>query len=335
MSHTRVSKFLRALSSSLLVIAILSGSVLLLINRQLVTDSISGYMFSPSEEIKAIESNIDFTDNGRRIFYATKPSMLDAAEFNDKCPRRESGSPIIGCYSTGDNLYIYKISDPRLSGIEEITAAHETLHAVWNRMSSREKAELSDLLKDAYSKIDDDDLTARMDYYERAQPGEHYNELHSILGTEYSNLSADLESHYAKYFKDRDALLSYHSNYNSYYSELKSKSDSLVSELTELASKIESNKSGYSNDANQLSVDIENFNNKATSGSFSTMAEFEAERRLLVTRSNNLNDVRSGINSDIEKYNLLHEEYKKIASELDVLNKTMDSLESIESTPTI
>src|SRR5690606_38163618 len=118
------------------------------------------------------------------VFYfrATHPEIASADEFNQDCPRQEANSPILGCYSTG-HIYIYDITNDALDGIEEVTAAHELLHAIWDRMSANDQQRIGGLLRSTYATISNKELKERMDYYQRNEPGQFENELHSIIGT--------------------------------------------------------------------------------------------------------------------------------------------------------
>ncbi len=80
------------------------------------------------------------SDYGRRIFYVTKPELNDQEQFNENCATPEK-SLVLGCY-TGGRIYVYSVDDERLDGVEEVTAAHEMLHAAYARLSSGEKRDL-------------------------------------------------------------------------------------------------------------------------------------------------------------------------------------------------
>src|SRR5690606_10396580 len=147
---------------------------------------------------------------------------------------QEKASPILGCYTSADRVFIYDITNEQLDGIEEVTAAHEMLHAVWNRMSSSERASIEKELRSAYEKLGDGTVKERMDYYVRTEPTEIANELHSILGTEVANLSDSLEAYYAQFF-NRERVLALHDNYNSLYVSLQDRADVLYMNMESLA----------------------------------------------------------------------------------------------------
>lgn len=303
-------------------------------NRQYAQDQYSVWTFEPSADVVAISDNSGFTEKGKFIFYATKPSVEDQAGFNEECPRQEAGSPILGCYTTDDRIYIYDLTNEKLKGMEEVTAVHEMLHAVWTRSSQADKQKLDTELRAAYNSLNDEDLKTRMSYYERTEPGEFINELHSILGTEEPNLGPWLEAYYEKYF-DRATVLKLHQQYSTVYKELHGRADTLYASMESLAATIEARSTAYDAEAAQLSADIASFNERANSGSFSSQSQFNAERAALVRRTSALDAERDAINAYIVTYNGYYAEYQTIAKQIEVLNDSIDSFKQIDQGPSV
>lgn len=328
--HSRVGTVISS-SLSLLIIA-LAGWIFL--NRQLVLDQLTVWQYTPSAQVATVEQKSGMTEKGRFAFYASRPVVADQADFNAQCPRREQKSPILGCYTAAGQIYIYDVTNSKLDGIEEVTAVHEMLHAVWRRMPTDEQQRLTTQLEAAYAKINDTDLHARMDYYQRVEPGEFANELHSILGSEYPNLGGNLESYYASYFS-RSTVLARHSNYNDTYKTLTDESTGLLQDLQDLSKSIESRSTAFRAEAAQLSADIDSFNTRAHSGGFSSTAQFRSEQAALTRRSSQLESERLLVNADIEKYNASYDKYKQIASELQSLNDSLDSFHTLNEAPAV
>lgn len=333
MSNTRTSR------SGSIVAFVLSGLFIvaagwIFMNRQFILDQLSVWSYTPSSEVAAIQQRISMTDEGEFTFYATRPEVEAQASFNKSCPRQEAGSPILGCYTSSDRIYIYNLSSERLDGMKEVTAAHELLHAVWYRTSEADKEKLGAQLKAAYETIDDAELEKRMSYYERTEPGEFTNELHSILGTEVESLGEPLESYYAQFF-DRGAVLKLHDQYSGLYEKLYERADTLYAQMQTLATRINQQSSAYDSAAAQLSRDIDAFNRRADSGAFATQAQFNAERSDLVRRSNSLESQRTQINRSIETYNSYYAEYQDIAKQIEVLNDSIDSFKQVDQPPMV
>lgn len=315
-------------------VLILLAALWLFFNRQYIVDVATVWSYQPSSEIEAINKRINFTDNGRFYFYATKPEVATAETFNQDCPRQETNSPILGCYNMG-RVYIFDITNERLDGIEEVTAAHEMLHGVWDRQSESERDRLGALLMDVYERGASPELKERMAYYERTEPGEVINELHSILPTEVAVLSPELESYYAHYFKDRQIVVALHQQYSEVFNQLVSKADTLFAELQQLSTEIDTESTQYSQAVDQLSADINTFNSRAAGGGFNSVAQFNSERAALVNRSNELDAWRSRISQKIETYNTKYEEYQLIGNEIDTLNKSIDSIKGLQEAPAL
>ena len=316
-------------------IIILAAAGLLLINQQYVKDQIIVWSYKPSSQIKSIESRIDFTAKGQFNFYATQPEADGSDKFNTDCPRQEVGNPILGCYASG-RIYVYDVTNAQLDGIEEVTAAHEMLHAVWERTSSSDQDRIGKLLQAEYAKHGDNkDLSDRMSYYQRTEPGQFVNELHSILGTEIGNLSPELETYYKQFFNDRQKIVELHNKYNAVFQNLRAESNSLYTDLTTLGASIESRTTQYTDDSKQLSADIEAFNVKANSGDFSSINQFNSQRAALLARTNALDAERASISADIDTYNAKYARYQTISTQIEALNKSIDSKKDLQPAPSV
>lgn len=312
--------------SAIVATAICAAAALfLLLNRQYVVDQLSVWQYQPSSEVVKLAERSGMNDHGKFYFYASKPAIEPAQEFNQECDRKEEGTAILGCYN-GQNIYIYNVSNDKLDGIKEVTAAHEMLHAVYVRLGNGEKKALDALLEDEYSKLkDDSEFAERMAFYARTEPGERDNELHSVIGTEVAHVSPQLEAHYRQYFASRTKVVALHEQYAKVFDELKSKGATLSNELTELGDKIERESAQYNDDVSRLNGDISDFNSRADGGGFSNQAAFESERASLVARAEELDGRRDAINADITRYNSLRQELAAVSSQSQALNRSIDS----------
>lgn len=314
-------------------VASLVVALLLVLNRQYVVDQINVWQYRPDTHLLKLVERTGMGDHGKFNFYASRPAIEDAAGFNAKCDRKEQGTAILGCY-TGRNIYIYNVTDSKLDGIREVTIAHEMLHAAYDRLGAAERGEVAVLLRAEYSKIKDNKKFAeRVNFYERTEPGELDNELHSIIGTEVASISPKLESYYEKYFDSRDKVVQLHATYENVFNDLAARSQVLADQLTNLGAAIEARTSTYNAHVNQLNADINTFNARADSGGFSSQAEFQTARNGLVAQSNQLDAMRASINEQIQQYTALRQELEKIAIQTDALNRSLDS--SLAPAPTL
>jgi len=295
-----------------------------LFNRQFIVDQLMVWQYQPSSEVKTITTRAKLSDHGRFYFYASQPQVDEAATFNQQCRKQEEHSAILGCYAAR-RIYIYNVTNDQLDGIKEVTAAHEMLHAAWDRLSEREKNELEPLLTKVYERVATDELRERMAYYDRTQPGERFNELHSIIGTEVSDVGSDLEQYYAQYFTDRHQVTTMHERYESLFTQLKVRADALVLQLNSLASEIDQQSAAYNTAVSQLNADINQFNSQAQNGGFSTQSAFNAQRSALLARSSELDAQRTSINAKVTLYNRLRTELETINSQSAALTQSIDS----------
>ena len=68
--------------------------------------------------------------------------------------------------------------------MKDVTAAHELLHAIWERMSLSERDRIGKLLDAEYERVKDSDFEKLMQSYDRTEPGELINEINSLIVTE-------------------------------------------------------------------------------------------------------------------------------------------------------
>lgn len=319
------NNFKKIITNIFICLFLLVISICLLLYRQRIVDQFTIWQFVPTSDVVALTDRLKLTDEGIFVLYASQPELKSANDFNISCKNIENTTSILGCFSD-NKVYIYNVIDDRLNGVREVTAAHEMLHAVYQRMSDSEKEYLSPLLESEYEKLSNDEAFVELiEFYERTEPGERYNELHSIIGTSVKNISSELEEYYSKYFKDRQAIVDNNEAYNKVFSDLHNRAKSLSDQLSVLNKNIPSESNNYNILVKSLNSDIELFNKKAESGDFTSWSEFYSDRSILISRSNELSITRSKINSDIDKYNTLLEEYNSVALESQKLYESIDS----------
>lgn len=151
--------------------------------------------YEPSEEVAQLATDAGMGDEGRKLFYRLDPQFVDRQTMQEKC-----GSDALGC-TVGRNIYILNDFTPRQYNRSIVTAAHEMLHVAWSRIDDKTTLQadldtqidkISDNLYQKFSKFDGED---------------YYNEAHSYIGTEQSELIPDLKTHYQRYFDNRQKTL--------------------------------------------------------------------------------------------------------------------------------
>lgn len=300
-------------------------SYLIVVNKQYIVDQITVWQYKPSQEILALVERAGMNDSGKFIYLASEPKLDGTQNFNSECNRVENVTSILGCYSDG-KIFIYDVTDSQLDGIREVTASHETLHAVYDRLNIGKREKLNKLLDREYEKLkDDENFSQIIAYYDKAEPGQFHNELHSLIGTKILNINPELESYYKKYFVDRSKVVALDEKYSTVFSLLENKAKELIEKMNTLSDSILNKKEEYNNTSLALSNEINEFNKKANDGDFVSQSDFYYQRSMLTNRVSLLNILRDEINNDIKEYNGLLKEYNSIASQSEKLYNSIDS----------
>lgn len=275
----RLSRVIPTVIALLLVAAGAWGVV----SFQRLVDQYTVWTFTPSAAAESIADGSRMTANGRFLFFASKPAVEPAALFDSSCASEQEGSGILGCYlPTGRTIHLFDVTDERLAGLEDVVGAHEMLHAAWDRMNTLERQQLIPELEAAASRLSGNaDFTSRMAYYAKAEPGEHDNELHSIIGTEVASIGPALEAHYAQYLTDRGAVVALHEKSDAVFTDLQARSAALSTAMAALKAGIDTEYAAYSSGYEGLNADVLAFNARTD---WTSNAEISRATRALETR---------------------------------------------------
>lgn len=297
----------------------------LFLNRQFVIDQIAVWQFQPPADIATLSDRTTMTDRGKFYFYASHPDVQDRDEFNRSCSSLQSQETVVlGCYSAR-RIYLFNVTDPALEGIKEVTAAHEMLHAAYDRLSNNERDRINKLVDAAAGQVHDENLQKLLKEYDKTEPGERSNELHSILGTQVVNVGDELETYYKQYFADRQAVVTMAQKYESVFNNLKTQQEQLSSELERLAGELSSQSESYNQAITKLNADIVEFNARADAGSFGSQSEFNRERDLLMSRQAQLRQTQIDLTAKIALYNEKRAALEAINSKAEALNRSINS----------
>lgn len=278
--------------------------------------------YHPSSQIAQLASEDTMTPKAERLFYVNKPQVSSGSAFTQKCPTGTEKTVVLGCYIGRDKgIYISSVSDPRLNGVEQVTAAHEMLHAAYRRLSSSERQKVDAMLMDYYQhNLTDQRIKDTMAAYQKSEPNDVVNEMHSIFGTEIANLPAPLEQYYQQYFTDRSKVAAYTASYQSEFTSRQAQVAAYDTQLSQMKSQIDSNLSQIS--AQKASLDSQNqtLQSEFASGQISAYNSGVVAYNQAVRSYNTLAaDTRKLINqyNDIvDKRNALALEEQQLTSEL-------------------
>lgn len=294
-----MSKFKRAFSYSLSAILMVL-LIFVLLNRQNTLDWLSLIGYTPPDDIVLLAEKSSMSEKSKRIFYVHKPEILNGDAFNKYCTKNEE-TIVLGCYN-GLKIYIFNVSNPQLEGIKEVTAAHEMLHAQYDRLSANKKAEVNSLLELQLSKLTDMRIKKNLEAYRKKDPSIVLNEAHSIFATEVKDLNPALETYYKDYFIDRKKIVSISESYESIFTGIKTQVEN------------------YDNSLRELKIDIDY-----------REQDLEIRARDLTSWSSDLDSMRksnsiSEYNSQVYSYNSAVDEYRK---DLNILKQKIAEYNSI------
>jgi hypothetical protein len=310
----------------LVTAAVVLGTVWVLGNQQRIIDQFAVWGYEPDAAISGYADRAELTDEGRFLFYASRPQVEPEAAFDEVCTSGTEGFGILGCYLPDDRrIYLYDVTDDRLDGLEEVVASHEMLHAAWDRMSDDEHAALAPLLEAAADRLSDDaDFAATMEFYAENEPGQRLNELHSILGTEFADLGPELEAHYAQYLADRAVIVALHDRTNAVFVDQQNRAAALVAQMDALATSIDGDYATYSAGYAALNDAVADFNARADRGDFGSQNQFDAERNALIARRAELDASYAAIQDRLAEYDQLVLDLKALNEEIDGLNASVN-----------
>lgn len=311
----------RSLWPRILLLVLLTIVAIILWQRQPIADwwQLRGY--TPPSEINTLADETTMTDDARRLFYIYHPSIEDSATFNEHCDIGEF-TIVLGCYVSGRGIYIFRVNDARLSGIEEVTAAHEMLHAAYERLSSKERKRIDGLTEQAFQQLTNDRIRQTIEQYRQKDASVVPTELHSILGTEAATLPAELETYYKRYFTDRSAVVGFSTRYETAFSERKAQADAYEQQLSSLKTDIEAKKKQLSEEENNLQTEYKALESSRES---SDAASFNGRATVYNRKVDAYNKLVTQTSALIDRYNSIYEQYKQVVLEQQDLYKSINS----------
>jgi hypothetical protein len=311
------------------IIALIIGLVLfaaIFVYRQQLIDwwMLRGY--TAPTEVSNIADDVTFTDTARRIFYVNKPQILDSKHFNSKCEDRGKEKTIVlGCYHSNQlGIYLFRVTDSRLKGVEQVTAAHELLHAVYDRLSSGDRKQINALLEDYYA----NDLTDQrikdtiQSYRETIPEKDLVNEMHSIFGTEIAVLPDELERYYGQYFTDRQTVVSYAAAYQAEFTSRKEKVAAYDKQLVELKKQIDAEQATLTMQNERLIGERAELNSLLDSGN---TAEYNSRVPIFNQHVAEYNASVEALKALVTSHNAIVDTRNATALEQEELSKAIDS----------
>jgi hypothetical protein len=307
-----------------LTLALMAAPFVVYFKAQALVDwwQLRGY--APPAAVAGLASQDTMNSYARHVFYVNHPDLeTDADQFRTDCNETEK-TIILGCYhGNQDGIFVYNVQDPRLSGVQQVTAAHEMLHAAYDRLSSKDRNYVNGLLQNYFdSQLHDQRIIDTIDSYRQSEPNDVINEMHSVFGTEIASLPAPLEQYYKRYFDNRQAVTAFAANYQA---EFTSRSDQIKADdaqLAQLKVQIDSQEQALNSQLSQINADRARLDSLRSGGQ---IAQYNAGVGGFNSQIAAYNLGVGKLRGDIADYNQLVAARNSIASELSSLSKALDT----------
>jgi hypothetical protein len=274
--------------------------------------------YTPPARMVALASEDTMTSYAKTLLDVNHPVILSNTNFNFQCPNDGGEKTIVlGCYHSGETgIYLLQVTnDPRLNGVEQVTAAHEMLHAAYARLSTSERNKVDAMLLNYYNHdLTDPRIIATIAEYRKTEPTAVVNEMHSVFGTEIMNLPQPLENYYKKYFTDRQAVASYAAQYQSEFTSRQNEVTSDDAQLSNQKTQINNLESTINTEYTQLQTDEKQLNSLSAGDNVS-----------------GYNEAVDSYNSEVDQYNGQVGELRTMISNYNALVSSRNSAALIEN----
>lgn len=308
---------------SILLLAVIGVIAFVYFDRLAIIDFVKLAGYHPPSGISQLASDDTMTALGQHYFYLNHPEIDDKASFRQNCPNGTEQTVVLGCYHSGESgIFLLGVSDPRLAGVEQVTAAHEMLHAAYERLSTSERQQVDGWLLAYYKTVTDPQLLATFASYRKTEPGQVVNEMHSIFGTEVANLPGPLENYYKRYFTDRAKIVSYYTNYQASFSNLQQQIIVYDKQLAKLKSQIAEDEASATSENTSLGLERNQLSQEAASGNAS---DYNASVDSFNASVERYNALVEQIKSEINQYNQIVSARNQIAIAFDNLGKELNA----------
>ncbi len=280
-----------------------------------------GYM--PPAGVVQLAQQDTMTSYATHVFYVNHPDLeTDANQFRTDCNESEK-TIVLGCYhGNQDGIFIYSVNDPRLSGVQQVTAAHEMLHAAYDRLGSKDRNYVDGLLENYYKTVTDQRIIDTINSYKQSEPNDVVNEMHSVFGTEIASLPQPLETYYKKYFSSRQAVADYAASYDSEFTGREDQVKADDAQLAQMKADIDSEERSLNAQLANINSDRSKLNTERNSGNIS---QYNSDVAGFNSEVNAYNDGISRLHGDISAYNDLVNQRNAIAQELASLAQAIDT----------
>jgi uncharacterized protein YukE len=314
---TRLGRNITAVVSLIVIVASIYG----ITHRQEILDYLALRNYTPAQRVVQMADDTTMRDETRRVFYINHPELNDKTQFRQNCPSTVH-SIVLGCYIENRGIFLLDVTDQRLNGVIQVTAAHEVLHAEYDRLSSAERENVDKMTAAFFSQLSNERIKSTIERYRSKDSSTVPGELHSILGTEVRELSPELEAYYSQYFSDRSKIVSYSEGYEQTFVDLSDRVGEYDSRLELIKETIESNRVEIQGQGSEIERQKKRLDDLLAADQ---TEEYNASVESFNTAVNDYNRLLQRTKSLIAEYNEIVEQRNNIATTEKELEEAINS----------
>ena len=306
------------------MLALVGGAVLAITHRTQLYDWVRLRDYQPPAAIGQLAADDTMTAYAQHLFYVNHPNLTaNKSFFNQQCGGKEQAI-VLGCYH-GDELgiYLYAVNDPQLAGVEQVTAAHEMLHAAYDRLSAQQRSSVDAMLEDYYQHdLHDQQVIDEISLYKKTEPDAVVNEMHSVFGTEIASLPAPLEAYYKRYFTNRQKIAQYAASYQAAFTSRTQQVSADDTQLAAMKNQIDADQTALLQKQQALAAQQSQLNTEKAAGQVDAYNNGVGPYNTLV---NTYNDAVAALRSLVNQYNALVDQRNSIALQENQLAQAINS----------
>ncbi len=280
--------------------------------------------YTPPAAVVQLANDDTMNAYTRHLFYLNRPRLLsNVTAFRSYCPE-DKRTIVLGCYHPGQNgIFIYAVHDASLAGIQQVTAAHEVLHAVYARLSGSARARLDSELQAFYAHgLTNTNVKAEVALYKQTEPNSVYDEMSCTFGTELTQLPPDLTAYYAQYFSNRQKIVGYESQYRAQFVTKQQQIDSYDAQLSGMKQQIDEQQASLTAESVSLNEQKTQLQRLSTAQQISAYDAVAASYNRLV---DTYNAGIAQLQQRVAAYNQLVSVRNGIAGQLTTLDSAIDT----------
>ncbi len=295
-----------------------------------IRDYVKLHNYDPPARIAKLADDTTMTDRGKRLFYVNRPVLADREEFTRSCSGYGEKTIVLGCYHSGDRgIFLFDVSDDRLDGVEQVTAAHEMLHAAYERLGTRQRQDIDARLNAFYAAhTPSDRLKETIAGYQESVPEDLSNEMHSIFATEIATLPDELEDYYRDYFHDRKRVVQIAEQYQLEFTARREKVKTFDERLSVLKQKMDANTASLERRESEITEQRALMEQHRSSGNFeaynSMVSGFNASIARYNERIGAARTLVADYNRIVGERNAIALEVKQLAGSIDSRHQTIE-----------